>query len=296
MNKHDFEQDYINSINSTAPDMELLWSRIAEADEADDNIAPFISASEECHSKPLRPVFRTVMSAVAMTAAVVCLTFALNNDSMISNESMAASDESEVMDLAAENNVQQETIEYVYSDYCSQADNYELLNLADTPSGLYNVMAAAPEEEEFFVEAQVLSDTEYFADVEIQSSKMLADGVREYSVKVLHIFSETSVDIPDSFKVYSASPYLLRNNREYLLPIETDDNNMPFVVFENAPQIEITLDRELIFHNGWSSLSENSTCISYPQVYSDDYFYDRMNITAEASIENLIDTWEKLRI
>ncbi|MBQ7784016.1 MAG: hypothetical protein IJ368_08615, partial [Oscillospiraceae bacterium] len=73
------------------------------------------------------------------------------------------------------------------------------------------------------------------------------------NVRIIQIFSDNAYDLDG--KVYSASPYQLRNSREYLLPIETDNNGMYFVVFDNAPQIEITLDRELVFHNGWSSLS-----------------------------------------
>ena len=293
MNKRDFEQDYIINVDNAVPDMEMLWSRIADNDNTDDDITPFVAASDECTSKPHRPVFRTIMSAAAMTAAVICVVFALNNDNIITNDGMTASEGMDSMNSMSENEALPESEKYTYSEYCSQADRYELLNLADTPSGLYNAMSAAPEDEEFFVEAAVLRETECFADVEILSSQVLESGITEYNVRIIQIFSNNAYDLDG--KVYSASPYQLRNNREYLLPIETDNNGMYFVVFDNAPQIEITLDRELVFHNGWSSLSENSTYISYPQVYKDDYFYDRMNITAEAAIENLIDTWEMLR-
>ena len=109
------------------------------------------------------------------------------------------------------------------------------------------------------------------------------------------VLSETKEDkLPEKVTVYSDSPYALRDNREYLLPISACDG-MYRVVFDNAPQIEITLDREVVYHNGWQSLAAVGSTITYPQVYKDDYFYDRMNITAECSLEKLFESWEKLR-
>ena len=111
---------------------------------------------------------------------------------------------------------------------------------------------------------------------------------------MVHLISDSETSLSEKVTVYSDSPYALRDNREYLLPV-SDSNGMYRVVFDNAPQIEITLDREVVYHNGWQSLAADGSTITSPQVYKDDYFYDPMNITAERSLEKLFESWEKLR-
>ena len=139
----------------------------------------------------------------------------------------------------------------------------------------------------------MLSETDFFIDGKVLYSDN-EGGMTAYTLEVVHLISDSEASLPEKVTVYSDSPYALRDNREYLLPISARDG-MYRVVFDNAPQIEITLDREVVYHNGWQSLATDGSAITYPQVYKDDYFYDRMNITAECSLEKLFESWEKLR-
>ena len=42
-----FEQDYIKHIDSSAPDMDKLWEKIAGAPDEEKDITPFVSASRQ---------------------------------------------------------------------------------------------------------------------------------------------------------------------------------------------------------------------------------------------------------
>ena len=46
-----FEQDYIKHIDSSAPDMDKLWEKIAGAPDEEKDITPFVSASRQCAHK-----------------------------------------------------------------------------------------------------------------------------------------------------------------------------------------------------------------------------------------------------
>lgn len=291
-----FEQDYIKHIDSSAPDMDKLWEKIAGAPDEEKDITPFVSASRQCAHKSGKTV-RIFVSAAAVLAAVFCAGRLIISDSEISSETSQAdmapeisdeyaADEAEIPSVAAE-------MGWDYSTETQSADNYYTLDLAETDSGIYNALSHSEAEQEYFVEAQVLSETDFFIDGKVLYSDNEGD-MTAYTLEVVHLISDSEASLPEKVTVYSDSPYALRDNREYLLPISASDG-MYRVVFDNAPQIEITLDREVVYHNGWQSLAADGSAITYPQVYKDDYFYDRMNITAECSLEKLFESWEKLR-
>ncbi len=188
-----------------------------------------------------------------------------------------AADDAEIPSVAAE-------MGWDYSTETQSADNYYTLDLAETDSGIYNALSHSEAEQEYFVEAQVLSKTDFFIDGKVLYSDNEGDTTA-YTLEVVHLISDSETSLPEKKSPFIPTrPYALRDNREYLLPV-SDSNGMYRVVFDNAPQIEITLDREVVYHNGWQSLAADGSTITYPQVYKDDYFYDRMNITAECSLE-----------
>lgn len=310
MNK-DFEKDYINLTDSSAPDMDKLWENISSSDPADTDITPFVSAAEECErSRPVRRsnAFRAFAAAAAVFAAAIFAVSALSDNVDIAKSETAPSaadgyyDENGCADIAmgeceeAEYNYVTAQMGWDYSDHLDSSEDmsYLSLNLADTDSSVYTAMSRNTDDEEYFVEDRVLSETEFFLDGEIISAEPAGDGSIKYTVKVIHAVADNNRGFSETEEVYSDSPYALRTGREYLLPISEEKGRYD-VIFDNAPQIEFTLDRQLVCHNGWKTLSENGVYLSYPQVYPDDFFYDRMNLAAESSLERLFDRWEQLR-
>ncbi|MCI7766732.1 MAG: hypothetical protein MSJ26_01965 [Oscillospiraceae bacterium] len=309
MNK-DFEKDYIDSADSSAPDMDMLWDKISSSESADTDITPFVSAVKECErsrSAPKSNAFRTFAAAAAVFAAAIFAVSALSDNMDIAksetafpaadsyyneNDIDAAMEECE----AAEDDLVYAAMGWDFSDDLNAEENqsYLSLNLAYTESSVYTAMSRNTDEEEFFVEDSVLSETDFFLDGEIIDAEPSSDGGVKYTVRVIHAVSDEDRTFSDTETVYSYSPYALRNGREYLLPV-SEDNGRYTVIFDNAPQIEFTLDRQLVCHNGWKTLSENGVYIEYPQTYPDDFFYDRMNLAAESSLEKLFDKWESLR-
>lgn len=288
MNKN-FEKDYIIDVEQSAPDTERLWNRICTEQSADDDLTPFEDAAKQCRFKVQR---NTGFRAIAAIAAVFAVIISLNSFGISNETDYAVNDAASDMFMeAAKESAENESVGY--STYCSYSREYSTLNLAETESGIYAALSNNTDEAEYFVEADVLKRTELFLDARIISSEIIDGEYVEYTVEPIRIISDNT-DTADYSTVYSNSCYLLRNNREYLLPISISDG-MPVVVFDDAPQIEITGDREVVFHNGWKSLMTESRAIMYEQVYEDDYFYDRMNINAEISLQSLFDCWEKYR-
>ncbi|WP_432649901.1 hypothetical protein [Huintestinicola sp.] len=305
--KKDLEKDYINSVDSSAPDMEKLWEKISASEPQDTDITPFVSAANECRKiSPVRNnTFRAFAAAAAVFIAVICAVSLISDNGLAvtKSESAAPSDNGDSFDFAAEEAEEYEAVPSViaskgweYSDRLDETENlsYLSLNLADTESGIYTALSRNTDNEEYFVEDKVLSETDFFLDGEVVSEEPVSDGSIKYTVRVIHAVSEDSREFSEMEEVYSYSPYALRTGREYLLPI-SEENGRYTVIFDNAPQIEFTLDRQLVCHNGWKTLTENGVYLEYPQTYPDDFFYDRMNLAAESSLEDLFDKWERLR-
>lgn len=304
-----FEKDYINSVDSSAPDMEKLWEKISASEPQDTDITPFVSAANDCRKiSPIRNnTFKAFAAAAAVFIAVICAVSLISDNGIAvsKSENAAPSDNKDSFsyDYAAEEAAEEENYPSVtastgweYSDRLDTSENltYLSLNLADTESGIYTALSRNTDNEEYFVEDKVLSETDFFLDGKIISEEPANDGSIKYTVLVIHAVSEDSREFSETEEVYSHSPYALRTGREYLLPI-SEENGRYTVIFDNAPQIEFTLDRQLVCHNGWKTLTENGVYLEYPQAYPDDFFYDRMNLATESSLENLFDKWERLK-
>lgn len=303
--KNTFENEYINEINSAAPDMGSLWEKISSSESDDEDISAFVKASEQCSrslasSKHIRMI-KGFAAAAAVFTAIIGISAIANDGSILSEtstaENIAVRDEVQFMDDAVLNessNSIEAVSEWDFSSEIGDIYEYDSLSLADSPSGIYTALSANTEENEYFVESEVLGRTDFFVDGIILSSQQVNDSTIEYEVEIIRLISDEPVTVSESLKISSCSGYSLRINREYLIPV-CDENDGLHIVFDNAPQIEFTQNRELVFHNGWRSLSGESHPISYPKVYADDYFYDRMNLAAEASLTNLFDAWLELK-
>lgn len=298
-----FDREYINSAEASAPDMDRLWERISSSEPADTDITPFVSAAMECNARPVgRNTALRGLSAAAVFIAVICAVSTMSGDIPVT-ESDNAVNEGYSENYSEESSVRYGFVSAVTAssgwDYnteltVSSDNSYYTLSLAETDSEAYTGITDDTWSDEYFVEENILMQTDMFLDCEIISADHSEDGGIIYSVRTIHAVCEAEGEFPEYTRVYSDSPYSLKNGREYLLPIQIR-NGRYIVVFDNAPQIEFTLDRQLVAHNGWESLSENGVYLNYPQTYPDDFFYDRMNLTAEYSLSKLFEKWEKLR-
>lgn len=309
MSSSKLTEKYIEALDESCPDMDSIWEKISMGESESDDLSPFTDAISQCAPRRKHPLRAAAAVAALFIAAVSLKGFSENISEGKSNASeerhfyqdMQEAAENADYDLSDNESVLSEenssegaknTVAAVsswnYSARCDYADSYGVLSLAPTESELATGLSGS---EEYFVEENVLADTDYFLDCKIISAREEDNAVR-YTVEVIHLIGEENTEIDRRTEVISHSPYALRTGREYLLPI-SGSNGERRVVFDNAPQIEFTADRQIVCHNGWE-FSRTGTSIDYPQVYPDDFFFDRMNLTAENALDGLFEKWRKL--
>lgn len=312
MSNKQINEKYIEALEKSCPDMDKLWVKISEREPNEpesSDISPFTKAMAECAAPKKHPL-RAAACIAALFIAVIGLRGIQTNDtaqmknfseyyenSLDERADMQGAEENGLENSGTEDGIPEQiesTVTAVsswnYSTRCDYADNYEVLQLAPTDSPLatstpYDV------DEEYFVEENVLADTDYFLDCRIISAEEI-DSAMRYVVEVIHFISDDISEIDRTAEIVSRSPYALRTGREYLLPISETEGERT-VAFGNAPQIEFTADRQIVCHNGWE-FAEDGASIDYPQVYPDDFFFDRMNITAESSLDGLFEKWRRV--
>ena len=318
MNNRKIEQLYKSHAENTAPDMDALWERIESNLEE--------KTDEAVTSKPIcRNISLTKKAtlAAACAAALIIVPVAVRNMD-ISNSNMATDSapmaEAPAMDGAFNDAVEfapeGDTFEENFDNKAEQneavADEelieapaeeeavmeeatgsgqqtipYEalLLNYADaplTPSG-------ATTGDDFFVEENVLIETDVIINAYID--RVYSGGNGEICYEIIADNLETGET--ESIYLTSHTPYVMLEDRCYVLPLKADETGYS-LVFENAPQIERTLDGGFIFHNGWESLDENALDVIYPQGGVDDFFYDRMKFSY-GSLDTLIEKWHEVK-
>ena len=307
MNKKELKKQYIAHCENTVPDMEKLWEKIESGLEE--------KPESGVTSKPAKTfnfrkaaVWCTACAAVliAVPAFIIGANISKNSDSftMSQNEAMAgdmvtaapAADGTFIEEPAdAESKDMEEgevRTETATTSSLPEMVYYEELSLAGTavPDVDFPPINSHPFGDEFFVEENVLAETDIIVDAVVQEAYRNGVGT------VCYVLSAEDSDKNDmgSITIESSSPYTLKANREYILPLkETEDGYR--LVFENAPQIECTLDGGVIFHNGWQSLDENSCWVKYPQNNVDDFFYDRMRFSYTGGMASLTDKWKTVK-
>ncbi|MGN0665952.1 MAG: hypothetical protein ACI4KF_05445 [Huintestinicola sp.] len=311
----DLENKYIQSMDSTAPDMDKLWERISSESLTSDStdISAFTEAYKQIRQPEKNPLISRTVSFAAAAAAVVITIGIVNNTGSTTNMQQSDSmsntyngtqdhfgNEVPAEEMLADSS--EESLEDIvvgssgwdFRTDITSPPSYMKLDLAETESGIYTALSSN-NEEEYFVENRVLSETDFFLDARIISAEIQTENnTALYEAEVIHLIGD-GITTAKQVTVRTSSPYELRVNREYLLPIKIDNGEF-VIVFDNAPQIEFTLDREVVAHNGWESLNDGSEMLSdYVQTYRDDYFYDRMNLIPEVSLEKLFDRWEYIQ-
>lgn len=304
MNKKELKKQYIAHCENTAPDMEKLWEKIESGLEE--------KPESGVTSKPVKTVnfhkiavWCTACAAVliAVPAFIIGANISKTSDSvtMSQNEAFAgdvinspAADGAFIEEPAdaapAEMFDEEFRTETATTTSLPEMVYYEDLSLAETVVSNMLFLTAEPFGDEFFVEENVLAETDIIVDAVVQSYYSSEGGT------VCYVLTAEDSDKNDmgSITIESATPYTLKIDREYILPLkETEDGYR--LVFENAPQIERTLDGGVVFHNGWQSLDENSCWVKYPQNNVDDFFYDRMRFSYTDGMASLTDKWKTVK-
>lgn len=317
MNNRKIEQLYKSHAENTAPDMDALWERIESNLEE--------KTDEAVTSKPIRrniSFTKKTALAAACVAALIIVPVAVRNMN-ISNSDMAAEAPSvkqtmadaPAMDGAADGAAgalpEENVFENIFDNKAEQNDAaadedfaeapaeedtagsvqqticYEDLQLgyADSPLTPYG----EADGDDFFVEEKVLIETDIIVNAYIDRVYSNGDGAICYEI------TADNVETGETESIYltSRTPYVMLEDRCYVLPLKTDETGYS-LVFENAPQIERTLDGGYIFHNGWQSLDENALDVIYPQGGVDDFFYDRMKFSY-GSLDSLIEKWHEAK-
>lgn len=293
-----------------APDMDALWERIERGlDEKNSEDISGVTSSPVKKSIAFRKI--ALRAALAAAALIIILPAAFRgmNDSEMASDSSIMENSADAGDAAP--NVNREDAEYIADDGYDDSDSgldggadltvpsnenisggtvlYESLDLAPT-AAVENVPAGETSGDDFFVEANVLIHTDVIVNAYV-------DRAYSRGGTVCYELTAENADTreTENITIESATPYRLLENRSYVLPLKSDGNGYS-LVFENAPQIEVTLDGGIIFHNGWVTLDgEDSADVIYPQNGIDDFFYDRMKFSYSADANTLVKKWHELK-
>lgn len=319
INEKNLKKLYIAHCESSAPDMDSIWEKIESGlDE---------KSESRITSRPVRTFnFRIAAAWCAVCAAVLIAVPAVfignknsgnissNSDSGYYAQNAAAGemlDEASLADGLYEEEYTGDNETYVQTtipvtaqaeiedeDMVAPAGDYEQKIYYNDLALAYDLQSNRPSErpyaetsgDEYFVEDNVLIETDVFAKAVVDMLYSSGNGT------VCYILSAEDQDKNDmgSIVVESATPYLMKMNREYILPLKENEGEYS-LVFENAPQIECTLDGGVVFHNGWESLNEDSMYLVYPQNGIDDFFYDRMRFSYIDAMSIITDKWRLLK-
>lgn len=329
-NEKKIAEEYKALTEASAPDMDALWARIDAAlpeknSETEDS--PIILTSTK---KALS--FRRIASCTAAAAACILLAFALPtlaglDDDNISyseepaqaaedtaplkqestlpvNNDAEASDEEASDGMIAEEPSAEEKTQSAAEIFGSSVD-YSSLLLADSTQPVVTSVKEHNSGSVYFVEEDVLAQTEVFCKAIVKDVYFSKDNSTVYyTLKAADSLTKDSFEFKDEAELTVSaevvngsyfsdkSEYLLMEDRQYLLPICSDENGEYKLVYPFAPQIEITLDNYYIFHNGWNSLMSDGVCdvLCNPQG-ADDFYYDRMKLCSAEEVEKLISYW-----
>lgn len=279
---------YKKHIHDTAPDMDKLWNRIEK--EIDDKTqSGGINTSGAARITQTKKTKRSYKKFATAAASLLVIIGGISLYADLSSTTDNKTESDKKTYVSSEKDMDQNHAEA--NDTAIPDMSYEQLSLNHTETAGYNAEYKAAGDE-YFTEQSVLSQTDCFADVTVLSAELGADSA-QYTLKINRLISRSGETEETNITLQSSTPYILQENREYFIPLRKENNDY-FIVFENAPQIEITLDNEIVFQNGWKSLAENSGTLKKSQSDKNDYYYDRMRYAEENDLEKLIEEWKSL--
>ncbi|MBQ8826534.1 MAG: hypothetical protein IJ007_05540 [Oscillospiraceae bacterium] len=300
MTENQLKELYNEEMSASAPDMEALWEKI------DGRLTEKETVSVQPKKKPTVNLWRTG----AFMAACAALFFVIpsiikHNDSYTASEGIASNGNTPaVYEDAAADNAYFDTAgdAAVFEESFAEAEvtvtetssllNYSSLTFPD--SYLKNVeFSGEPNGGEYFVEEDILVETECFIDAIVDNVYASPDGDCVY-YELTAKSSYGDEDVGEYITVASRSQHEMYIGREYFIPVKVTETGLQ-TVFDGVPQIEVTADNGLVYYNGWESLNtELSQSILYPQNKVDDFFYDRMMFSSSGDITPLIEKWKDI--
>ncbi|MCH5348848.1 MAG: hypothetical protein J1E40_05955 [Oscillospiraceae bacterium] len=306
-----FKKLYMEHVERSTPDMDALWEKI----ESELEPKPENGVTSKLVRKKIsfaRPVLKWAVCVAALLMIPISVRIINNSsvskslDSNTAQEQMKdggsgftnggayiAADMEAPKEESADNEVAFVPDSKSASDMgtIKRSVLYEEL-FPDSDETAVPVPKAETSGDDFFVEENVLIETDLIVTAHINKVYGKGDTV------CYEITAENSETMEtESFVLESATPYVMKPERNYILPLKAENGDYR-LVFENAPQIELADGGGMIFHNGWKTLDafeENPIDVIYPQNGIDDFFYDRMRFSYRSDITPLLDEWHRAK-
>ena len=300
MTEHQLNELYNEEMSASAPDMEALWEKI------DGRLTEKETVSVQPKKKPAINLWRTGAFMAACAALFFVIPNIIRHDNSYSaSEGIALNSNTPAVfeDAAADNAcndtadapaVFEESIAEVEVTFTETSSLLSYSSLPFPDSYMKNVeFSGEPNGGEYFVEEDILVETECFIDAIVDNVYASPDGdCVYYELTAKSSYGED--DVGTYVTIASRSQYEMYIGREYLIPVKVTDIGLQ-TVFDGVPQIEVTADNGLVYYNGWETLNtESSQSILYPQNKVDDFFYDRMMFSSSSDIAPLIEKWKTI--
>jgi len=277
-----------------------ITTKIENAENISDEIdfSPFNRASAETKQPSAGITMNRYFSAAA---AVIIFAAVLPMIILIGKQSDIEKNDTDTEPLVTTYSYEEQTEEIPDSSVIvfPPSDGWSYSNVSVSNAKSYSV----PETEEItpyyenntvselFSEKDVLSRTDFFLDcIVLDREYDEFSGKVLYTVEPVHIVSDKTVTLYEQTVISSGTAYILDTGHEYLIPVEINGDEFE-AADKSSPQTEITEERFIMFHNGWKELTSDSERIDCRKTAPDDFFYDRMNITGESSLEQLFEVY-----
>ncbi len=290
MTRKEIEKRCLEEMQRSIPDSEALWQRIEQ------QLPPQEEASQPTANIKMTHTRRILSIAASLALIIAGAAVFTQQERMNSAPSNNMSEDHIQMEQPAEEKyeaeqfpIQSESDETHIADSTKQLRSYASLNIPHTDFPVS--LSAAGTQGEYFSERDVLEKAQCFVYARVDRlSEGSAHGEIRYDLEIQNVYG--SQEPEGSISVSSITAYQLEENHLYLLPLYYE-NEQWHLTYECAPQIEMTLDREAVHHNGWHSIMNSlSEPLLYEQHGADDYFYDRMYLTDWAVINAFLAEWE----
>ena len=304
------KEEYTQHIQDTAPDMDKLWDRISEEIDKKETETKAETTYTENRDQIKRSGGYMKIAAVAAAFIVVFAGVNILNESKKTKTAMdniplsrpdrkddtsSKNKNSDMTDNKTDNkanNAQSgETVQNEAAEDASTSTiRYEQLRFNSTDTVAY-MAEYVPQGDEYFVEDKVFKSTDCFADVTVIDAELSAENGATYVLQVNSMYDKDGEYVVSEIVLNSSTPYILQENREYLLPLKRTGEDSYSIVFENAPQIEITIDGGAVFQNGWKALSNGAEDLEKDNLNVNDYYFDRMKYSPSLDLESFLREW-----
>ncbi len=311
MTRHEIEKRCREEMQQTIPDKDALWARI-------ENRLPeqTLVQIEQSPRRSRSILYRTMAAAACFLFVIACarlfhLKNSLPSQYGESNETHYMYDDSseEAIDHDCNDFVQDSAADDA-EDMHSSAEAEASPPIAGKGGTLCYSEIAVPQNHDiadqvqtdllgtedaytdtYFNESDVLAQTEMFVHVIIRDGVQSEDGSITYEMNVLERYG--TVQDSDKLFITTDSPYIMEQWHEYWLPLCRNSAGEWVLAYECAPQIESTQDGQVLFQNGWVSLIQKQNIPVLCDICGEnDYFYDRMYLTATETLRALLIQWE----